>query len=232
MNDKLITQLTQELLHYVPPESERGDKIHVSEIKECIRKTYYRLIKAQPDPDRIANYERAKFTMGYGELWELYICRLLDQLKIPWKKVHVEDKNLNLVGETDPVIKFQGKEIILEAKGVHQAQFEVLYDFAKKNVLAETYYSQLQGYLFLYPVADYGAFIIGNRNQNPKDKNPPFFLQEIHRDEDWFGINFKEPDGRIPKLNYHLDTNTLPDREFTKDSWPCRLCHYHNRCWE
>ncbi len=233
MSDQLLTQLTQELLHYQEPKRERSNWIYISEIKECIRKQYYAINNTEPDTDRIPNFEKAKFTMAYGNLFETYLTQLLDRLKIPWKKHRIENEELHLHGETDPIIKYHDKEIILEAKGIHQRQFDLLYGNAKLNIPPDAYYSQLQAYLYMHPQADYGAFIIGNRNMNPQDKGPPFFLQEIQRDKLWYDVNFQEPDGRIPKLNLFLDTHQLPPREFdNRTKAPCSYCIFNRRCWE
>ena len=182
------------------------------------------------DEDRIQNLQRAKFTMGLGETWELYVIKLLDLLDIRWKKETVESKDLRLKGETDPVIQYHDKQIILEIKGVHAHQYEVLLDLAKRNIQPDAYYSQLQGYLHLYSKADTGAFMIGNRNQNPQDKNSPFFLQECPRNDEWKHINLDEPDGRIPRLNLALDTNEIPNCEFNESSWQMKYCPYRSRC--
>ena len=232
MNDHLLTQLTQELLHYEPVIRPHGDKIRVSEIGHCIKRIYLEMNNTPVDEDRIQNLQRAKFTMGLGEVWETYIIKLLDQLNIKWTKETVYNNDLNIVGHTDPIINYHNKIIILEAKGVHQRQFDTLYDLAKKNIQPESYYDQLQCYLHLYSKADTGAFIIGNRNANPQDKNPPFYLLESPRNEEWRHQTLDEPDGRMPRLNLALSTNEMPKCEFEEQSWQRRFCPYKSRCFK
>jgi hypothetical protein len=231
VNDDLIARLTQEILQYEPePDDGARTAIRVGDIGKCIRQTWYKMNATPSDDGSIPSITKDKFAMAWGNLWETYIMELFSRLGIAHYKHKLHNKEYNLSGETDPIIKFEDKLIITECKATHSESYQQLYNSAKAGMQPEKYYSQLQGYLWLYPKADFGMFIIGNRGWRRKDKAPPFFLQLTERDKRWYNLNFGQ---RIPLLNEHLNTNEPPPREFDNPNrFPCLYCPYRVRCYE
>ena len=228
MSEETSTKLMQLLLQHTG-EKQSTFNINVSKIGQCIRKTYYEINNTPPDEDLLDTYNKDKFAMAFGELFELYITRLFSELGIPNHKEYVYDRKLKITGITDPIIKLDGQEIITEIKATHGDHYQVLYDQVRYGNEPEIYKPQLQGYLWLLPKTDYGMYIIGNRGWRRKDKLPPIFLHSAQRDKVWYKENFE---GRLPVLNEHLDNNTLPEREYNEpDRYPCSYCQFQVRCY-
>lgn len=233
-NDTLAARLTQAILYGKSPSDEIDSGVdrrylYVSEVSNCIRQSYYKFTGSQQDEDSEDNGP-ISFIMSYGNMFESVISERLAEIGIPRIKLRrgtVIDK-ISVSGETDPIVKFEDKYIILECKATHRANYQTIIDkFTKYGEYPSTYYDQLQMYLWLTPKADLGMLVIGNRDMRYNDKIPPFIILNVERNTEWKTKNIH----RIKELSNALDVMKPPKREYTPNDWQCKVCAYLKLCY-
>jgi hypothetical protein len=231
--DSLAARLTQAILYGKSPTQEidtgsTRSHMYVSEVSNCIRRTYYHLTGTSADDDAPEDGPFS-FIMQYGNMFEDLISERFAQIGIPRAKLRRGNGKLNLSGETDPIIKFEDKYIITECKATHRDNFvKIISQLTRFNEYPEKYYDQLQTYLWLTPKADLGMIIIGNRDMRPKDRTPPFIIIPIERSIEWKTKNFN----RLKTLNESLDKGIPPNREFTPRDLECKVCPFFKPCYD
>jgi len=232
--NEVAARLTQAILRARPLDSiYHTSNISMSDISQCIRKTFYKMTKTPIDEGKQQEADIVNLVMSYGNQFETVIGNQLALAGFYRGKVRLGDPSVNTSGETDPCAIFESENIITECKGTNEQHYRKILELLKQgkdvSEVVDTYYTQLQGYLWAHPNPHIlGMIIIGNRNMGYNDGMPPFINIPVERDIKWREKNYP----RLNELNKGLKEREPPRREFESTSWQCRkACFYFNRCY-
>lgn len=231
--DEFSARLMQAILRAHPLEVNTQRKmVHISDIGKCIRQTYYKYSYTPIDETRIDSNAISTFIFDFGNMFESVIHQRLIWAGYAPVKLRAESLELNAVGETDDGFIFEGQKIVTESKATNRRHYEKIVRGLKTGVvlseLVETYYPQIQGYLWSLPQLDHGEILVGNRDMSYDDVLPPLLSIRVDRDKEWF----EDSKTRMSKLKTALETKVPPAREYAPTSWQCaKACPYFDRCY-
>lgn len=241
-NEEITARLWDKLLKAQSiKRTHRTNNLWVGKIGQCIRRSYYELTKTPPDEvDIDANADGinsiSQFVMDFGNQFESLIVEKINYASRDgvgyWGKGYVDDQHLDVTGETDPIVEFEGHTIVLECKATHRDHFRMVFKQYKEGVVDKQYYDQIQGYLHLLPETDFGIIVVANRDMRYNEKGrdsemPAVLLMPVERDNEWRKVNYV----RINTLNKSLKDGKAPEREFTYNSFQCKWCPYRKLSW-
>jgi CRISPR-associated protein Cas4 len=168
---------------------------------------------------------RLFFVLSDGETHHKLIVQQLERtgrIEVVMKEAPLKDKERNISGKLDALIKFNNRFYVLEIKSInrygfdeiirqgpnedHTIQLQLYLHFVKN-----TYQIDTQQGILLYKCKDTARFydFIIDYNENVV--------------QDFFE--------KLKIVEEHLRNKTLPERQYERTDWHCRYCEYRQTCW-
>lgn len=201
-------------------------------IGKCSRHAAYKLLGYPDEPDARV----IKIADNGTSMHERYQRLLSNMGYLIYPEYKIKDEELHVYGRTDGLMSIDDELALLELKSCG------IYDFQQMAASGQPrsdYADQLMLYMHLTGVKR-GVIlvecIITERKGHikvapPKDGEfyAADFLLEFH-----LRYNQEHADRIVRKVKRILELieqGILPEREFSKDSFDCRYCPFHNYCW-
>lgn len=113
---------------------------------------------------------------------------------------------------------------VLELKSVNEFKFQQM---AKEGKISQSYYDQVQYYLFLL-IKRWAIILIKNRNSNgPKEESLPFLEFIILADS----ARQAQIRAGLFTTKECFEKEILPPRPFLRESTQCSFCRFKHICW-
>ena len=133
------------------------------------------------------------------------------------REIRVESQEHNAHGRADFIIELNNEKVVVELKTTGQSKFEELEQTNKPD---KYHYYQIQMYLYLLKI-DKGIILYECKN-NSKLKEFAVTLDRDCINKIW--ENFKS-------AKSYIDSNTLPDRDFARNTTECGFCPFSEKCY-
>lgn len=125
-------------------------------------------------------------------------------------------RHYRIRGRLDAIIRIKKELYIVELKSARESSY--LRMMADGPYMP--YRDQLQLYMYLTGIGR-GIILVENKN----DQRRLEFDEEINRHRVAFLLK------KISRINRHVLSLTLPEREHEKNSFECRYCEFADHCW-
>jgi len=191
-----------------------------SDAGKCLRALVYQWRGETPKtPDG-----RRFFVFSDGNLHHQAIIKQLEEagITVTMKEAPLRDKERNISGKMDALIKMDNNYYVLEIKSISHMGF----DEVMRTGAREEHVLQLQLYLhYVQNIFKINARqgIILYKNKNTSD----FADFPIDYDETYVQGFFNQ----LKQIEEHLKVNTLPERSYERKDWHCSYCDYRETCW-
>jgi hypothetical protein len=188
-------------------------------VGSCLRQQYWQW--RQEPKDRNKTYR----TWMAGRLGKAFEQAFLEGyrgqglLKSTNKKFRIKIMGVPISGETDGLTI---NEEIVECKSAYGKAF--YYSISKKPKL--DHLCQIMVYLGCLGL-DMCILPYGSRDDTAQRQGYRLRKKDIEAE----GILFIKIIQRWKILQVHLDTGTVPERDFDPDDWQCQYCDYRNKCY-
>lgn len=202
---------------------------HGSEFGKCFRQTQYSIINPIiKDPDPINS-----IFLQDGHLHELVSEQLLSET---YKTSHREEEliierdiilaiptlkqQVTIVAHTDlMLVSINGQRFVIEFKAVKDWYFK---ERAKKGIISNHYYGQVQCYMEGYNV-DYALLFFKNRHTSE------ILMPIVIKKDD---VYIKRRLSYLAAIQYSIQVPEIVPREYEdKKCDACKFCNYHKECW-
>jgi hypothetical protein len=127
-------------------------------------------------------------------------------------------------GMPDPEFMRDGKDPILELKSVNEYSYQ---EMAAKGVIPQSYYDQVQYYLYLEGLR-WAIILIKNRNSNGHEKGALPFLEFVILADPERQALIR---GGLRTTKDCVDNSIMPPRPFLRESTKCSYCRFKRECW-
>ena len=210
--------------------------VAADEGEKCEREIYYDM----KIPDKKTSLTSGTLALfDDGRLHEFDIRRRLRLvLRSPEKELY--DEELGAKGKIDntaDIRKIGTEELkdvfkpgtiitdpILELKSVNEFSFQAM---ASSGIINQTYYDQIQYYLFL-DKKKWAIVLIKNRNSSGAEKGALPFLEFIVLADLQRQVEIR---AGLKTTKDCVDQNILPPRPFLRESTKCSYCRFKRICW-
>ncbi|MDI6732974.1 MAG: Dna2/Cas4 domain-containing protein [Planctomycetota bacterium] len=192
-----------------------------SDVAKCLRALVYQWRgETAQSPDG-----RLFFVFNDGELHHKVIVQQLEdtgRIAVVMKEAPLRDKEHNISGKLDALIKFNNKHYVLEIKSINRYGFEEI----KRDGPKEDHTIQLQLYLhfvrILYQIDTQEGILLYKCKDTARFYD---FIVAYNENvvQDFFG--------KLKVVEEHLSKGTLPERPYEITDWHCRYCDYKKVCW-
>lgn len=201
-------------------------------IGKCSRHAAYKLLGYPDEPDA----RTLKIAENGDAMHERYQRLLSSMGYLIYPEYKIKDEELHVYGRTDGLMVINDELVLLELKSCG------IYDFqqmASTGQPRSDYADQLMLYMHLTGVKK-GIILVeciiterkGHIKMAPPREDEFYasdFLLEFH-----LKYNQEHADRVVRKVKRILELiekGILPEREFSKDSFDCRYCPFHDYCW-
>lgn len=189
---------------------------HISKLGQCPRGTF--LERLGKDPDTTFD-ERTLRVFDMGKKVEDWLIDLLRKQAEVEDQVRVEDKELNISGYIDVIVKKGDEKKVYEIKSKNSRAF--WYMVKKGEGAMQQHRMQLWTYLYLLKEEE-GEIVYVSKD-DLEIQQYPVYLEDKELKKETLGI--------IKKLNEaweKKDGSILP--LYPKDDWRAKYCNYHKQC--
>jgi CRISPR-associated protein Cas4 len=168
---------------------------------------------------------RLFFIFSDGEMHHQIIAKHLEDagVQITMKEAPIRDKERNISGKLDALLKIDGKYYVLEIKSINRYGFEEIL----KEGPREEHVLQLQLYLYyvnnLFKIETKIGILLYKNKDTSRFADFPIEFDET------YALNFFE---YLKGIEKHVADNTLPDRPYERKDWHCQYCDYQLICWQ
>lgn len=191
-----------------------------SDAGKCIRALVYQWRGEQvKSPDG-----RMFFIFRDGELHHQAIVKQLEDagINVTMKEAPLRDKERNISGKLDALIKMNGKYYVLEIKTVNRYAFD---DICREGP-REEHVLQLQ--LYLHYVQNIFKIDAKQGILLYKNKDTSRFIDFPIDYDETCSQNFFD---QMKAVEKHIADKTLPERPYERTDWHCQYCDYELICW-
>lgn len=167
---------------------------------------------------------RMFFVFDDGSLHHQAVVKHLEEagIQITMKEAPIRDKERNISGKLDALIKLNSHYYVLEIKSINRYGF----DEVLRTGPHEEHVLQLQLYLYyvqnLFKIDARQGIILYKNKDTSKFMDFP-----IDYDKSYVNKFFDQ----MQVIEKHLKDNTLPERPYQRDDWHCSYCDYKMVCW-
>lgn len=167
---------------------------------------------------------RMFFIFRDGELHHQAIVKQLEEagINVTMKEAPLRDKERNISGKLDALIKINSNYYVLEIKTINRYGFDEICREGPR----EEHVLQLQLYLHyvqnIFKIEARQGIILY------KNKDTSRFVDfPIDYDESYAQNFFNQ----MKVIEQHIANNTLPERPYERTDWHCQYCDYELVCW-
>lgn len=192
-----------------------------SDVAKCLRALVYQW----RGEEGVAPDARMFFVFADGDMHHKAIVQQLEdsgQAQVIMKEAPLRDKEHNISGKLDALLKLNNHHYVLEIKSINRYGFdEIMRDGPK-----EDHVIQLQLYLHfvqnIYKIETKQGFVLYKCKDTARFYD--FLIDyNVNVVNDFFA--------KLKLVEEHLAKKTLPERPYEITDWHCRYCDYKRICW-
>lgn len=215
-------------------------KYHPSGLFGCDRKTIYEVLGT---PKTDTRDDRSFRILEMGQIVHDFVQKaILTQYDEAYDEIKLSIPDLNIVGSADLIVRVGDEWEVVELKTINSRAFQYGDTPKVEHVM------QLQTYMYAIRSNGFTVAGVGPTEDVVFDAAPFKDLTKgrlvyISKDDmkmAEYTIEYSEELARsivdkVAKLDYHLKSNTLPERlpeEKGKKHWLCGYCEFKTKCWE